>query len=314
MRPFFISYPSINLDKVFDLNPHILPFHNFLKFEKRYSGHTIRSYTDDLASFFDYLCVTYGDCPPSEINGLYIRSWLAQVKEQGASGRTINRKISTLKSYFKFQLKQGAIESSPMTQVTSPKISKRLPDFVKEQETEVLFKDVEFSADWKGMTDKLVLKLLYQTGIRLSELINLRINAIDFNKRQIKVLGKGNKERVLPLSAEICAELNSYHQEKKKVFEKSDASVVLLTPKGEKLYPGYVYQTVRAYLSLATTISKKSPHVLRHTFATHLMNNGADLNAVKDLLGHSSLAATQVYTHNTIEKLKKVYKKSHPKA
>ena len=314
IRPFFICVPAINLDKVHKLNPHILPFHNYLKFEKRYSEHTIRSYSDDLIAFFDYLGATYGNVRPSEISGQFIRSWLAQLKEQRVSSRTVNRKISTLKSYFKFQLKQGTVDASPMAQVTSPKISKRLPDFVKEDEIELLFTHIEFPADWKGMTDKLVLKLLYQTGVRLSELINLRSAAIDFKKRQVKVLGKGNKERVLPLSADICNELISYQQQKAGAFDKFDTIYMLLTPKGGKLYPGYVYQTVRNYLSLATTIGKKSPHILRHTFATHLMNNGADMNAVKDLLGHSSLAATQVYTHNTIEKLKNVYKKSHPKA
>jgi integrase/recombinase XerC len=201
-----------------------------------------------------------------------------------------------------------------MGQVTSPKISKRLPDFIRENETEVLFKDVEFENDWKGNTDLLILKLLYQTGMRRSELINLRISSVDFSRQQIKVLGKGNKERILPVGVAISKELMTYQEEKKKRFEVYDKTHLLLTPKGEKLYPGYVYQTVRSYLSKATTIQKKSPHVMRHTFATHLMNNGADLNAVKDLLGHSSLAATQVYTHNTIEKLKNVHKKSHPKA
>jgi integrase/recombinase XerC len=201
-----------------------------------------------------------------------------------------------------------------MAQVTSPRIGKRLPDFVKEQETLVLFKDVEFPDDWKGKTDHLVLKLLYQTGIRLSELINLSESAVDYSKKQIKVLGKGNKERILPVSVEIIAELKTYAQEKRKVFKSVDARYFLLTPKGKKIYGGYVYKTVKNYLSLTTTLHKKSPHVMRHTFATHLMNNGADLNAVKELLGHSSLAATQVYTHNTIEKLKDVHKKAHPKA
>jgi len=160
----------------------------------------------------------------------------------------------------------------------------------------------------------LVLKLLYQTGIRLSELINIKETAVDYSKKQIKVLGKGNKERILPVSADIILELRTYVQKKRKVFKTFDAKYFLLTPKGKKIYGGYVYQAVKNYLSLTTTIHKKSPHVMRHTFATHLMNNGADLNAVKELLGHSSLAATQVYTHNTIEKLKDVYKKAHPKA
>ncbi len=202
-----------------------------------------------------------------------------------------------------------------MNQVISPKSSRRLPDFVKEKDTDVLFNKIAFPSDWKGNTDKLILNLLYQTGMRLSELINLRLGSIDFSKKQIKVLGKGNKERVLPLGKDILRGISEYQDEKKKFFEKYNTTYLLLTPKGNKLYAGYVYQTVRKYLSQSeTTLQKKSPHVLRHTFATHLMNNGAELNAVKDLLGHSSLAATQVYTHNTIEKLKNVYKKSHPKA
>jgi len=296
------------------LNPHILAFSNYLKFEKRYSEHTIRSYTDDLIAFFHYLEITYGSLPLGKITGTYIRSWLASIKNQRVSARTINRKISTLKSFFKFHLKQGHVISSPMGQVTSPKVSKRLPDFVREKETEVLFQHVEFEASWKGKTDQLLLKLLYQTGMRLSELINLRISSVDFNKKQIKVLGKGNKERILPLGSNIARELITYQHEKNEEFDTYEENYLLLTPKGRKLYAGYVYQTVKAYLSLATTLQKKSPHVMRHTFATHLMNNGADLNAVKDLLGHASLAATQVYTHNTIEKLKNVHKKSHPKA
>jgi len=296
------------------LNPHILDFSNYLKFEKRYSAHTVRSYTDDLVSFFDYLASTYGEMQLSKVTATYVRSWLANLKEQQSSARTINRKISSLKSFFKYYLKQGLIESSPMAQVISPKTNKRLPGFIKEKETNLLFTHVEFSNDWKGMTDKIILKLLYQTGMRLSELINLRLSSLDFAKNQIKVLGKGNKERILPLSKDIGDDIQSYEQEKNKEFETCDRVFLMLTPKGEKLYPGYVYQAVKSYLSLTTTIQKKSPHVLRHTFATHLLNNGADLNAVKDLLGHSSLAATQVYTHNTIEKLKNVHKKSHPKA
>lgn len=300
--------------KAFSLNSYILDFSNYLKFEKRYSEHTVRSYIDDLTSFFNFLDSTYGELQLRKITAMFVRSWLATLKEQQASARTINRKISTLKSFFKYQLKQSAIESSPMTQVSSPKTNKRLPDFIKEEETDVLFTHVEFSDDWKGLTDKLILKLLYQTGMRLSELINLRTLSIDFGKKQIKVLGKGNKERILPLSAEIANDIRAYQDEKKKRFEAFDEVFLMLTPKGLKLYPGYVYQTVKSYLSRTSTIQKKSPHVLRHTFATHLMNNGADLNAVKDLLGHASLAATQVYTHNTIEKLKNVHKKSHPKA
>lgn len=299
------------------LNPYILAFRNYLSFEKRYSAHTVRSYTDDLTSFFQFLTATYQSEKLEEISGMYIRSWLASMKDDGVSSRTINRKISTLKSFFKFHLKQGSLQSSPMVQITSPKSGNRLPDFVKEKEIEALFHHREFTDDWKGMTDRLLLNLLYQTGMRLSELINLRVNSIDLQKKQIKVLGKGNKERILPLGAEVVNDIRKYQAEKKRKFEKAEANYLLLTPKGQKLYGGYVYRVVNESLSdekTFITIKKKSPHVMRHTFATHLMNNGADLNAVKDLLGHSSLAATQVYTHNTIEKLKNIYKKSHPKA
>jgi integrase/recombinase XerC len=296
------------------LNPHILTFSNYLKFEKRYSPHTIRAYTDDLTVFFTFLQDTYGQLQLTEITGTMVRTWLASIKEEKFGARTINRKISSLKSFFKYQLKQEEITSSPMGQVISPKLNKRLPNFIKETETETIFKDLEFGTDWKGQTNKLILKLLYQTGMRLSELINLKCSAIDFNKMQLKVLGKGNKERILPLNAEVADEIRYYEAKKKDAFDNFEANFLLLTPAGKKLYAGYVYQAVKWHLSQATTIQKKSPHVLRHTFATHMMNNGADLNAVKDLLGHASLAATQVYTHNTIEKLKNVHKKSHPKA
>jgi integrase/recombinase XerC len=296
------------------LNPHILAFSSYLKFEKRYSEHTLKSYTNDLVAFFHYLEATYGNTSLGEITGTYIRSWLASIKDQKVSARSINRKISTLKSFFKFHLKQGHLTTSPMGQVTSPKISRRLPDFMRETETEALSQSKKFEDGWKGKTDQLILKLLYQTGMRLSELINLRISSVDFNKKQIKVLGKGNKERILPLGADIVKELITYQQEKNKEFETYEDNYLLLTPNGRKLYAGYVYRTVNHYLEDITTLQKRSPHVMRHTFATHLMNNGADLNAVKDLLGHASLAATQVYTHNTIEKLKNVHKKSHPKA
>ncbi|HKP31362.1 MAG TPA: site-specific tyrosine recombinase/integron integrase [Chitinophagaceae bacterium] len=296
------------------MNPYILSFHNYLKFQKRYSEHTIRSYTDDLTAFFQYLDSTFGQTSLKDIQSAYIRSWLACLKDQKVSSRSINRKISSLKSFFKFHLKSGEITASPMGKIISPKSGQRLPSFLKEEDVEDLFNKIDFPDGWKGDTDKLILRLFYNTGIRLSELINIKENQIDFSKRQIKVLGKGNKERVIPVSAEMVKEMKDYQQEKRKKFEKFDDAHLLVTQKGEKLYQGYVYQAVKHYLNDVTSLKKKSPHVMRHTFATHLMNNGADLNSVKELLGHASLAATQVYTHNTIEKLKDVYKKAHPKA
>ncbi|HEX6181287.1 MAG TPA: tyrosine-type recombinase/integrase, partial [Chitinophagaceae bacterium] len=204
---------------------------------------------------------------------------------------------------------------TPMSQVNSPKIAKRSPVFVKEEETFNLFEYIEFPDDWKGKTDRLLISLLYNAGLRSAELVSLKESQVDGSKRMIKVLGKGNKERIIPISEKLLAEIRRYINDKKENIGNYVAGgTLLMTDKGKKLNPSYVYRTVKRYLTTVTTIRKKSPHVLRHTFATHLLNNGADLSSVKELLGHSSLAATQVYTHHTIEKLKDVYKKAHPKA
>ena len=289
-------------------------FLDYLKFQKRYSQHTIISYQNDLVSFFDFIQLTFGETALPEIKATFVRSWLAHLKEQGMEAKSINRKISSLKSFFKYQLKEQVILLSPMGTIISPKISKRLPQFVDKTDINTLFSYVEFPDDWPGRTDRILLQLFYNTGIRLAELVGLKENQVDGYKKSIKVLGKGNKERIIPISPELLDLLKIYMIDKRKLFEEYDEDVLLINSKGKKLYPRYVYNAVNKYLSKITTISKKSPHVLRHTFATHLMNNGADLNAVKELLGHSSLAATQIYTHNSIEKLKDIHKKAHPKA
>ena len=294
--------------------PIIQPFIDYLKFEKRYSRHTVISYQTDLIDFFDYLAVTYGETPLKQISHIYIRTWLASLKDQGLTAKSINRKISSLKSFFKFQLKLGVIEQTPMAKVVAPKNEKRLPNFVADKDIQTLFTHVEFTDDWKGKTERLLLNLFYNTGMRLSELINLKDSQVNASNRTIKVLGKGNKERILPLSPELMNEIVSYQQSKRIEFPEHKNEYLLISEKGKQYTPRKVYSIVKNYLSLVTTIEKRSPHVLRHTFATHLTNNGADLNAVKELLGHSSLAATQIYTHNTIEKLKNIYKKAHPKA
>lgn len=203
-----------------------------------------------------------------------------------------------------------------MTTIVTPKISKRLPAFVDQKDTELLFTHIEFPDTWSGLLEKMILQLLYASGMRLSEMITLKQSQADLAKGHLKILGKGNKERLVPLSAEMKQQITDYLQRKKAQFNGSEADLdfLLVNEKGKKLYPKFVQMAVKKYLSLITTIEKKSPHVLRHTFATHLMNNGAELNAVKELLGHSSLAATQIYTHNTIEKLKDIHKKAHPKA
>ena len=291
-------------------NKYITVFLEYLQFEKRYSQHTIVSYQTDLEQFFIYAFSAYETEHPKQISSSMIRSWLAQLKEQDVSAKSINRKISSLKSFYKYQLKLGLIVVSPLTNINSPKISKRLPSYVEEKDIDTLFKHVEFADTWEDNTKRLVMLLLYNTGIRLSELIHLKESQIDASYKQIKVLGKGNKERIIPVNAYVINELNLYTSNK----PSSAVNNVFVTSKGKALNPRYVYGFVRDYLSLVTTVKKKSPHVLRHSFATHLMNNGAQLNAVKELLGHSSLAATQVYTHNTIEKLKDVFAKAHPKA
>lgn len=289
-------------------------FLDYLKFEKRYSAHTIISYQTDLADFFAYLDKTYGHLPLAGIHHSQLRSWLAELKDNGLSSRSINRKISTLRSFFKYHLKRGVITQLPTTNVVTPKVSKRLPVFVREEDTRDLLNTLNTaSEDWKTYNAKMLVLLFYSTGMRLSELLNLRERQIDMSRSQLKVLGKGNKERIIPVSANVLISINEYQAAKKKEFEKP-ADVLLVTEKGKKLYPKYAWLLINKYLGMVGTLDKKSPHVLRHTFATHLMNQGADLNAVKELLGHASLAATQVYTHNTIGKLKDVHKKAHPKA
>lgn len=290
------------------------PFLDYLRFEKRYSQHTLVSYQTDLLSFFDYIIIQFGETPVAQISHVYVRSWLASMKDGGLSAKTINRKISSLKSFFKFQVKTGVLPQSPMVKVTAPKVEKRLPNFVADKDMAVLFNHVEFPDTWKGQTERLLLSLFYQTGMRLSEIIQLKESSVNYSNHTVKVLGKGNKERVIPVQPQLQQDLKLYLEKKREKFGAEESGFLFVSDRGKPLSPRSVYSSVKAYLSLVTTIEKRSPHVLRHTFATHLMNNGADLNAVKELLGHSSLAATQVYTHNTIDKLRSIHKKSHPKA
>ena len=291
------------------------PFLNHLKYEKRYSPHTILAYTKDLEAFWHYIFQKYDSAPINEVSYQLVRSWLAELMEEGIIGpRSINRKISTLKSFFRYHIAIGTITQNPMAKVVTPKAGKRLPVFIKESDIETLSLSLTASTeDWKSLNASLLIHLFYATGMRLSELIELKEGNIDFGRKQIKVLGKGNKERSIPVTPETITQIKNYQELKYKEFG-SQVPQLLVTEKGKKLYPKYAYLLVKKHLSSIPTLDKKSPHVLRHTFATHLMNNGAEMNAVKELLGHASLAATQVYTHNTIEKLKEVYKNAHPKA
>jgi integrase/recombinase XerC len=298
------------------LHPFSQSFIDYLKFEKRYSAHTIRAYRDDLDQFFSFLTQSFGETALDGISTSFIRSWLAGMKENKISSKSINRKISSLKSFFKYQLRLGLMEKSPMAGIISPKSGKRLPVYVEEKDIRVLTEQIEFPDSWQGKTDRLLIRIFYQTGIRLSELVTLKNGQLDTDAATIRVLGKGNKERMIPLSAGLAEDIRGYQKEKRLNFDQNLFTLpdtLLISAKGKSLYVKYAYLAVRKWLSLVTTIDKKSPHVLRHSFATHLMNHGADLNAVKELLGHSSLAATQLYTHNSIEKLREVHKKNHPR-
>lgn len=288
-------------------------FLGYLKFEKRYSAHTLTAYTGDLEEWARYLQEEVGVFDVSEVKAMMIRSWLASLKESGVTARTIVRKISALKSFYKYLLRNGVVAQSPMIQVTTPKMGKRLPSFVKEEEIVKLGDLLEISQeDWRSLNTRVLVTMFYATGMRLSELIYLKEEQLELGRSQLKVLGKGNKERVLPLNTQLIQLLKEYIKQKREQFTEADP-YLLVTEKGKKLYPRYAWLLVSTVLGEATTLAKKSPHVLRHSFATHLLNNGADLNAVKELLGHSSLAATQVYTHNTIDKLRDVHRKAHPK-
>lgn len=293
----------------------ITDFLEYLRLEKRYSAHTVRAYQDDLYQFSDYLLTDFETSGLTNASTVMVRSWLSAQREgsDGVTPRTISRKLSSLRSFYKYLLKKGIVNVSPVNTLKAPKSGKKLPVYVEERQAEQLFSIDSFGDGWKAKTTALILRLFYQTGMRLSELVSLKISQVNFYTRTVKVLGKGNKERIIPLLPELLAEIKKYDQEKPGQWEEFDKEHLLLTEKGKPLYAQYVYRIVKAYLGDVTTLQKRSPHILRHSFATHLLNNGADLNAVKELLGHASLAATQVYTHTTIGKLKDVHKKAHPK-
>jgi integrase/recombinase XerC len=292
--------------------PHIFSFCDYLLHQKRYSPHTITAYKKDLEQFNQFLVSDFEIQNIKEVNSSIIRSWIVHLIEKEISARTINRKISTLKSFYKYLLKKKEIEISPLLKVVTPKTSKRLPIFIGETDMQNLFKEIIYENDFEGVRDKLILEIFYATGIRLSELVNLNINSVDFNNSTIKVLGKRNKERLIPFGENIRRTLVGYIKERELISSKKNT--LFITKKGEIIYAKLVYRIVNHYLSKVITVSKKSPHVLRHTFATHMLNNGADLNSIKEILGHANLSATEVYTHNSIEKLKNIHKQAHPKA
>ena len=294
-------------------HPILSPFLDFIKFEKRYSAHTYRAYADDLTTFFSFAQAQFEVGQAAQITPGMIRSWMASLTLQKVQPRSINRKISSLKSFFRYCLIQGQVTANPTKTIQVLKTKKRLPSYVEQDQMETLLKETVFPDDFGGRGDHLILSLLYHTGIRVSELVGLKSNQIDYSRSQLKVLGKGNKERIIPLNGELLERIKAYTQEKNNLYPEANFPNLLLTPRQKPPSARQVYDIVKKYLSLVTTADKKSPHVLRHSFATHLTGNGAELNAVKELLGHSSLAATQVYTHNNIERLRDIHKKAHPK-
>ncbi len=286
-------------------------FKKYLLHEKRYSEHTVNAYLTDVSQF-DKFC-EQTNTSVSNVSNELLRQWVVKMIEKGITSTTVNRKISSIKTYYKFLYRDSFIKQNPTIKLSLIKKKKTLPNFVEKDNMNFLFDNIEFSDDYIGFRDKLILAMFYNTGMRRAELINIGIDDIDFYKKTIKVLGKRNKERLIPLSDNLLNDINNYIDIRLDLFNKEN-NFLFLTEKGKQLYPKAVYRVVNKYLSYVTNIDKKSPHVLRHTFATHMLNNGADLNAIKELLGHANLSATQIYTHNTFEKLKKVYKQAHPRA
>ena len=280
----------------------------------KYSGHTIISYRTDLDQFESYLEELPDIKGPLSADFRVIRAWVVQMMEAGKTPRTVNRKITTLKSFYKYLMREQIIIKNPMDRVMSPRLDKKLPSFVEESKMDFLLDEHGFGEDFRGIRNRLIIEVLYITGMRRAELIQLEDNGIDLYEMQIRVLGKRNKERIIPFSREYLDVFKKYIKLRDETFPSREWPNFFLTDSGRPLYPKFVYRVVNTYLRFVTSMANRSPHVLRHTFATHMLNRGADLNAIKEILGHSSLSATQVYTHNTFEKLISIYKQAHPRA
>lgn len=287
-------------------------FIDYLKYEKRYSPHTVVAYKNDLDQFVDYCTILVGDFNVKEIDSKTVRNWVINLMENETSPRSVARKVTTLKSFFKYLLKEQIVENNPAVNIPLPKTRKKLPYFVDENQLNSLLDDGFFENDFKGTRDKLIIALLYGTGIRLAELMNLKDSDINKKESELKVLGKRNKERVIPYPKSLNNLIDNYVEIRNREIV-SNTSMFFVTKKGKPVYEKLIYRVVKNNLSKVTALEKKSPHVLRHSYATHLLNKGADLNAVKELLGHANLAATQIYTHTTFEKLHNIYKQAHPR-
>ena len=302
--------PNFDLQRFFMSINHFL---DFINHEKKYSPHTCVAYKQNLSNFQNYCSKNFNLEDIDLVEYFHIRSWIISLVEMENSNRTINRKISVLRSYYNFLLKTETIKVSPLKRHKPMKASKKVNVPFSIDEVSQLLNGDLFSQDYRGILEKTIITVLYYTGIRRQELIDLKTVAVDLDSKLIKVKGKRNKERLIPLLPEIISSLRIYLKEKNKIFNQIDQIYFFCLPSGTKLNEGFVYQTVNYYFSKVSTKVKKSPHILRHSFATHLLNNGADLNAVKELLGHESVAATQVYTHGSLKRIQEIYNKAHPR-
>ncbi len=288
-------------------------FTDYLLIEKNYSKHTVNAYKKDLETFLSFIKDEFNSNDINTVNYSQIRSWIVNLVESGITNRTINRKMSSLNSYYKFLLKIEVISVNPLVKHKALKTAKKVQIPFSENEINEVLEQLDFDTSFKGVRNKLMIELFYSTGIRRIELVEIKLIDINHENKTLKVLGKRNKERIIPLLDSILKSLKEYINKRNELETIQDSEYLFLTKKGVKIYETLVYRTINDYFSKASNKVKKSPHILRHTFATHLLNQGADLNAVKELLGHSSLAATQIYTHNSIAELKKVYSKTHPR-
>jgi integrase/recombinase XerC len=293
---------------------HKESFLEYLQTEKRYSPHTVRSYLNDLDQFYLFLSSVGLPDDPGQVTSHDIRAWIVSMIDNSYTTVSVHRKISCLRVFFRYLRKEGIVKSDPLEKVVLPKRKKTLPVFIEEEALVNLLDNYSFGDSFAGIRNRTIIELLYTTGMRRSELIGLRNSDVDLAEGLVKVTGKRNKQRIIPLVKPFIQRVQEYIKVRDEIYTSVNDAWFFITDKGNKLYDKYVYNTVNSYLAMVTTIEKKSPHILRHTFATHMLNRGADLNSIKELLGHANLSATQVYTHNTFEKLKKVYKQAHPRA
>ncbi len=291
---------------------HLDRFYTYLQHEKRFSNNTLIAYKTDLLQFFDFI-KTEADTSFSQ--PFLIRNWIVYLMDNQTEARSVNRKISSLKTYFRFLIREKLIDSNPMDKIQSPKVAKKLPVTIQDDKVNLLLDNEEvFENSFAGLRDKLVIEMLFGTGVRLSELLTITENSVNWYENSIKILGKRSKERIIPLNKELLLLIKAYLEIKKIQNFNNNSLILIVTDTGNNSYPKLIYRIVQRYLRYITTQNKRSPHVLRHSFATALLNNGADLNAIKELLGHANLGATQIYTHNSVERLKLIYKQAHPKA